>query len=145
MPTYEYCCRSCDVVTEVTHSIKEDPKIPCDKCGNPAMERLISYNRDGFMFNQATEAQNWSHKRKQMKRNADLSVRQIERYGSGTKLQPNIAGVETENWSDAAKLAKEAGMNSASYEPMIEKEKNVSKVSGVDDSAWKAAKHEKNK
>jgi putative FmdB family regulatory protein len=145
MPTYEYYCKPCDIIKEVTHSIKEDPKIQCDKCSNPEMERLISYNRDGFMFNQPTEAQNWSYKRKQMKKNVDMGVRQIERYGSGPQLQPNIAGVETDTWSDAAKMAKEAGLSAESYEPHIEKEKKISKVSGVEDSVWKAAKHEKNK
>jgi predicted double-glycine peptidase len=54
-----------------------------------------------------------------------------------------VAGVEQESWSDAAKLAKEAGLSADSYQPLIEKEKRTSKISGVDDAVWKKAKEEK--
>ena len=51
-----------------------------------------------------------------------------------------MGGLEQSSWSDAAKLAKEAGMNAESYKPLIEKEQRTSKVSGVDDAKWKKAK-----
>ena len=38
-------------------------------------------------------------------------------------MAPNIAGVRTDSWSDAQKMAKEAGMNHESYTPFVEKEK----------------------
>jgi len=58
---------------------------------------------------------------------------------------PNVGGVTVDTWSDASKLAKESGMNAESYKPMIEKEKSTSKISGIDDKTWKAAKENKNK
>jgi putative FmdB family regulatory protein len=147
MPTYEYKCRSCCDIQEVTHSIKEDPEILCTVCGSkePA-ERLISFNRGGFILKGGTEAIHWKEKRERMKKRSELGVKQIDRYGTdgGTRLQPNVAGMEVDSWKDASKLAKEAGMSTESYTPLIEKEKNVGKA-GVDDRVWKAAKEEKNK
>jgi putative FmdB family regulatory protein len=147
MPTYEYRCYDCGQVQEITHSIKSDPEILCDSCESkkPA-ERLISWNGTGFIFKGGTEAMNWKEKRHKMKTRAELGVKQIERYGTegGSRLQPNVAGMEVDSWSDAAKLAKESGMSADSYKPMIEKEKTVGK-SSVDDKKWKKAKEDKNK
>jgi putative FmdB family regulatory protein len=149
MPLYDYKCPTCGAVTEQTHSIKESPSIPCPECektgSTVVMERMISLNRNGFIVKGFTEAMSWKVKRDRMKNNAELGMKQIERYGNGTRLQPNVAGMETDSWSDAQKVAKEAGMNADSYEPLIEKEKSVSKISGVDDSKWKAAKAEAGK
>lgn len=145
MPTYEYKCPECNIVMEVTHSIKETPDIFCPSENHPEdskikMERLISRNSAGFIFKQWTEAQTFKIGRDKRKQNADLEVRQIERYGSGPKLQPNVAGMEVDSWSDAKKVASEAGMSTASYDSLIAKESSVSKTSGVDDKKWKAAK-----
>jgi putative FmdB family regulatory protein len=144
MPTYDYRCNDCNTVHEVTHSIKESPDIFCPCCKEVGkevkMERLISMNKAGFIFKQWTEAQVHKVGRDKRKQNLDLEKRQIERYGSGPRLQPNVAGMEVDSWSDAKKLASEAGMNTTSYDGMIAKENSVSKSSGVDDNKWKAAK-----
>lgn len=149
MPTYDYRCSTCTLVTEVTHSIKDTPIIDCPAClekgEHSPMERLISLNRGAFVIKQWTEAMAWKAKREKVKQNAELGVKQIERYSSGPQLQPNVAGMEVGSWSEAQKVAKESGMRTDTYEPMIEKEKRVSKVSGVDDSKWKAAKEVANK
>lgn len=145
MPTYEYRCNNCSLVHEVIHSIKETPDILCPRCEEEhkevKMERLISLNLNGgFFFKQWTEAQTYKISRDKRKQNTELEMRQIERYGSGPKLQPNVAGVATESWSDAKKLASEAGMSTSSYDSLIVKEQNTSKISGIDDRKWKAAK-----
>jgi len=142
MPTYDYKCNSCGFIDEVVHSIKEDPEIQCSNCkSSDKMERLISRNfNGGFLFKQWTEAQTYKISRDKRKQNSELEMRQIERYGSGPKLQPNVAGVETGTWSDAKKLASEAGMSTSSFDTHIAKENNTSKVSGIDDRKWKAAK-----
>jgi len=110
------------------------------------MERLISWNGAGFILKGGTEAIHWKEKRNRIKKRAELGVKQIDRYGTegGIKLQPNVGGMPADSWSDAAKVAKEAGMSVDSYKPMIEKEKSTSK-SGVDDNKWKAAKENKDK
>lgn len=149
MPTYEYRCPSCGVVREIVHSIKEAPQIRCEACTgdevSPVMERLISRNSAGFIFKTWTPSMAYKESRSRHRKNADLEMRQLERYGSGPRLQPNVAGHEVDTWSDAAKLAKEAGMSTESYQPMIEREKTISKVSNVDDRKWKKAKDKKDK
>jgi hypothetical protein len=128
--------------------MKESPEFICPKCNGQKirMERVISFNRNSFIIKGESVSKDWKEERYRVKRSAEMGVRQIERYGSGgQKLKPNVAGVEVDSWSDAAKMAKEAGLNSDSYTPLIEKEKRTSKVSGVDDNAWKKAKDDKNK
>jgi putative FmdB family regulatory protein len=140
MPTYEYLCDSCGFEKEEVHSMKENPVFSCPEC-QTAMTRQISL--PGFIIKGGTPAMDWKEERYRMKRSNDMGVRQIERWGGGQRALPNVAGIETDSWSDAAKLAKEAGINTATYEPMIEKEKRTSKTSGIDDAAWKKAKEVK--
>lgn len=33
MPTYDYQCRSCGVITELVHSMLEDGPTECERCG----------------------------------------------------------------------------------------------------------------
>ena len=141
MPAYDYQCNDCGLIQEITHSIKENPVISCPECG-VSMERLISVNTSGFIFKQWTESQTYKISRDKVKQNNNLEMRQIERYGSrgGSTLQPNVAGMEVDSWSDAKKVAKEAGLNTASYDSKIAIESTISKSSNVDDNKWKAAK-----
>lgn len=145
MPSYDYRCNECQFVQEITHSIKVDPDFFCPQCKKLGkeikMERLISINKSGFIFKQWTESHVHKIGNQKRKQNLDLEKRQIERYGSGgPRLRPNVAGMEVDSWRDAKKLAKEAGMNTESYNKAIDSEKNISKTSGVDDRRWKAAK-----
>jgi len=144
MPTYDYNCPECDFTEEQIHSMKEQPVYFCSHCKEQGkevrMNRLFTLNSSGFIIRGGTETINWKEKRHHLKKNEELKIRQIDRYGTGPKIKPNVAGVEQESWSDAAKLAKEAGMNADSYQPMIEKEQRTSKTSGVDDAQWKKAK-----
>lgn len=143
MPTYEYRCPACEIVSEIVHSIKEDPVFHCTVCSTDGktvvLERMISKGI-GFTFKEWTEPMSYKMKREKRSLGAKLETKQIERYGSGPRLQPNVGGVEVDSWSDAQKVAKECGMNESSYEGVIEKEKKTSKISGVDDAKWKAAK-----
>lgn len=40
MPTYDYQCRSCGLVTEVIHAMKEDGPSVCEACGG-ALRRVL--------------------------------------------------------------------------------------------------------
>ena len=139
---YDYGCPKCNFKEEQIHGMEEHPVISCSKCG-AIMARLFTINTTGFIIRGGSESTNWKEKRFHLKKRGELGTRQVERYGTGPALKPNVAGVEQESWSDAAKLAKEAGLSADSYQPMIEKEKRTSKVSGIDDLAWKKAKEEK--
>ncbi len=148
MPAYDYQCPGCGLTEEKVHSIKEKPLFVCPDCKaagkDVQMVRLFTINKTGFIIKGGSESINWKEKRHHMKKSTELGVKQIERYGTGPRLTPNVGGVVQESWSDAAKLAKEAGMNTDSYAPMIEKEKRTSKISGVDDNKWKKAKEANN-
>jgi len=122
MPTYDYYCKKCNVTREETHRIFENPKIRCIECGS-LMTRIISLNTTGFIFKGGTPTINWREKRHRLKKREEIGKRQKEKHNTGPKVKPNIAGVETESWSDAQKMAKEAGMNHESYTPWVEKEK----------------------
>lgn len=39
MPTYDYLCKKCGNLFEVFHSMTENPKVKCEKCGSQAVEK----------------------------------------------------------------------------------------------------------
>lgn len=42
MPTYEYLCKACGVLSQIYHSICDSPKRKCPKCGALKLKRQIS-------------------------------------------------------------------------------------------------------
>jgi hypothetical protein len=84
----------------------------------------------------------WKEKRYRVKKNARLDLKQMERYGTsgGASLVPNVGGEVTESWSDAAKLARDSGKDTLTYQKKIADEKSTSKLSGINDVKWKSAK-----
>lgn len=131
MPTYEYRCNGCGKVEEKFHSITEVLDLYCDKCGcKEPMVRIISYNPTGFVFKGGTTTIHQREKDRRKKKAVEIDAR-MRRNRSSLKVKPNIAGVQTESWSDAQKMAKEAGLNHESYTPFVEKEKKSKKIKVV--------------
>jgi putative FmdB family regulatory protein len=126
MPTYEYQCSECNKIEEHIHSMSESPVIKCIKC-DKIMEKIISRNTTGFIMKGGSEAINWKEKRIRTKRSESMAMKQ-KGMNTGKRVTPNIAGVETGSWSDAQKMAKEAGLNHESYTPWVEKEKKEKKI-----------------
>ena len=120
MPTYDYECTECGRIEEHIHGITVDPQIKCGECKS-AMKK--KFTPPQFIMKGGTEAINWREKRHRMNQRDIVGKKERERYGTGPRIKPNIAGVETGSWSDAQKMAKEAGMNHESYTPWVEKEK----------------------
>ena len=125
---YDYQCISCNRIEEKSHSIKESPKYLCPDC-NSSMKRLISLNTTGFTFKGGTPDQHRREKESRNKKSMKMKETTLERSKNRymPNVCPNIAGVETDSWSDAQKMAKEAGMNTKSYEPWVAKEKKEKK------------------
>lgn len=121
MPVYDYHCDSCGDTKEVIHRMLETPVVSCS-CGEK-MKKVFSLNVGGFIIKGGTPTSHWKEKRLRMKKSEELAVKQQARKGSLPNVKPNIAGYETSTWSDAQKLAKEAGMNHESYQPFVDKEK----------------------
>ena len=123
MPTYDYRCVSCDNTKEYFHSITEEPEYKCPECQS-LMKKIISRNCTGFTILGGSPAIHYREKQQRTKNSEKMKKKQEERWGGkGPKVTPNIAGVKTDSWSDAQKMAKEAGMNHESYTPFVEKEK----------------------
>jgi hypothetical protein len=91
------------------------------------MSRRISLNTTGFIMKGGTPTTHWKEKRMRTKRSEEMAQRQ-KQHSTGKRVAPNIAGVETGSWSDAQKMAKEAGLNHESYTPWVEKEKKEKKI-----------------
>jgi len=126
MPTYDYACNKCGRVEEHVHLMMDKPEIMCPECKEP-MEKRFSPNSGGFILKGGTPAIHWKEKRQRIKRSEQLAQKQKYTGMQGPRVTPNIAGVETGTWSDAQKMAKEAGLNHESYTPYVEKEKKEKK------------------
>lgn len=122
MPTYDYHCEKCKKTVEIIRQISDKTEEKCPKCGKP-MVRLFTLNKSGFIMKGGTPAINYREKRLRLKKREKLAKKERNKYGDGPKIQPNVAGMETDSWADAQKVAKEAGMNHESYTPLVEKEK----------------------
>ena len=141
MPTYQYTCPECAVTADVLRGISDKSPENCKQCGKP-MTRDFVPGGVGHVRG-STPAKGYKESRLRVKRNADLGVRQIERHGSGPSIIPNVDGVETGSWAEAAKLAKESGKRTALYNEMAEKEKHRDNSRGLDERKWKKLKEEK--
>jgi len=127
MPRYDYRCVQCGHVEEQIHGMKEIPEFKCSLCLAP-MEKQFTPNFGGFIMKGGTPTIHWREKRLRMKKSEDLARKQKDAGHSGPRVVPNIAGHETGTWSDAPKMAKEAGLNHDSYTPFVEKEKKEKKT-----------------
>jgi len=138
MPTYIFKCE-CGSKEEVFRSITNKDPVPCS-CG---LEMQKEFAGGGTFFVEgSTPSKAWKEKRVRHKRNAELSLKQIERYGSGPSLTPNIGGVEVDTWDDAKALAKESGINTEGYDDKIQDSQNRDNSQGIDEVKWKKAKED---
>lgn len=138
MPLYQYSC-TCGKKKDVIRSFSDNSDEVCE-C-SLTMSRDFAPSLLGHVRG-STPSKAYRESRVRMKRNAELGVRQIERYGSGSTLVPNVGGQEVGTWADAAKLAKSEGKDVAKFEKMAEQEKNRQNSRGLDEAKWKKAKEE---
>jgi hypothetical protein len=119
-------------------TVKPEVLCECEKLMTRGIIENITGVDAGF-----TAAKIIKQKKYQDKRNAELDVRKVERYGSngGMSLKPNFEGQRLDSWQDAKKLAAEQGKSTKGYDRLIESEKRMSGNSkGIDEKAWKEAK-----
>ncbi len=126
MPNYEYECPKCGESFEKVLKLcrAADPQ-ECPECGVEA-KKLIS--QTGFVL----KGDNWPGKAARIKgqmgrKRKRLGVKQDERLRDQppVKLAPNVDGERTGTWAEAEKLAKSKGKDTASYKPLVSKEKAV--------------------
>ena len=128
MPRYDYYCKPCKIVREVTHSIKEDPEIKCEEC-KANMYRGIQPGV-GFVL----KGLNWSGKagrigRQKVKEQHGLYRRSYDKSRDTMKeALPNCVDMKSKKvemfptWTEAGKFAKEQGFSESQYQ---EKDKEV--------------------
>ena len=139
MPTYRYICKECRAEKEEWHGMSDAPEISCDSCGIP-MVKSIGSNNVGTLVRGTTPAKAWKEKRRRAKESAKREVRKLERWGGTSKVLPNYDGQEVSSWTEAKKMAKDAGGDASRYDSYIRKEKDTKNSAGVEESKWKNAK-----
>ena len=126
MPLYSYRCSPCDLAFDEMAPMADYQKPqPCPSCGEPA-PRVVGDRFPGFVL----AGDGWTSKNLriagQMRRkNERLAAREREMRGDGTvpRLLPNVGGEQADSWSDAARLAKDRGLDSSGYENRAREEK----------------------
>jgi putative FmdB family regulatory protein len=129
MPTYEWRCKDCSETFEKTLRLSEyrelGGELPCPHCESQNTGQIFTtcnFNLKGDDWpgksirinNQMRERQERLKPRQDAKR----------REEPGVRLAPNVGGERVGSWKDAQRLAASQGKDTASYEPMIRKEKS---------------------
>jgi putative FmdB family regulatory protein len=121
MPAYEYKCEDGHMQSMV-HKVSESPLVNCQECGKP-MRRYAS-GGSGAYVKGTTVGKYYKEDRLRRRKNAEMAVKQFERYGGQNKLVPNVNGEEVETWKDAEKIAKGEGVvNTRKFSKFINEEK----------------------
>ncbi len=120
MPNFTYQC-NCGSRFERTVSMQERKNVFCS-CGQTPKQVPTACSTvlkgDGWAGKNMTISSQMARK------NARLDIKQAEqlRDAPGMRLAPNVGGERVDSWSDAQKLAKDKGLNTNSYTPLVEKE-----------------------
>lgn len=137
MPFYDYTC-VCGNIKEKMHGIKEQPEVLCD-CGKRMMKAFNAGEVLGHVRG-STPGKAYKESKIRRKKNAELSVKQLERHGGKSRLVPNVAGEETTSWREASLLAADKGLDTTVHKAMAEKEKFTQNSAGIDERRWKKEK-----
>lgn len=126
MPLYDLKClnEKCEHIEEdLFLSFNENlEEIRCSKCSSKM--KSITFGGNGTVFKgMGWASKNLKVKDEKKRKNDYLSKKQKEEHAT-LQLVPNIGGVEVDSFSDAAKLAKESGLDYKSYEKYAKEEKS---------------------
>lgn len=127
MATYPYECADCNHYFEFELNMKDyDSKgvYVCPECGSEHTKRVFTAPYVNF------SGDDWASKNNRIQgqmreKNKRLSAKERELKGDGfiPQLAPNVGGERVSSWSEAAKLAKSKGKETAGYEKYAHKEK----------------------
>jgi len=121
MPTFEYQCRVCG---RGVIEVQRIPNLPCpaERCDGTCKQLIGGI---GFVL----KGDGWYGKNQKLKgqmsrKNQKLDARtaELKKDAPPCTLVPNVAGEQTDSWSDAAKLAKDKGLDSSGYNIKATKE-----------------------
>lgn len=130
MPFYEYTCPEC----EQTHTKRlavanRDNPRPCPHCECQETTRVTIHAPRVNFVGDGWASKNGRIKRQMAEKNRRLKAKEEEqkRDAPGMRLAPNVGGERVDSWKEAQKLAESKGLNTDSYEPMIQKAKELEK------------------
>ena len=88
------------------------------------MSRYVTGGAGSFVKG-PTVGKYYKEDRLRRKKNAELDVKQFERYGGQNKLVPNVNGEEVGTWQEASKIVKDKGVRSLKkFDKFLTEEKN---------------------
>lgn len=123
MPLYDFKCTKCSHLEEDLQLSFEDDltTVKCPECGE--LMQNMSFGGLGTVFRGSTWFdKNLKVKNQKLKKSENLKKKQKDEHAP-LNLVPNIGGHECDSFSEAAKLAKEAGLDSSKYEKYAKEEK----------------------
>ena len=88
---YDYKCEKCGKIEEQYRGMNETPEFKCSDCGS-SMKQIFTINRTGFIIRGEAPSKVIKEQRYRQKHNADLGLRQVERYGTGPNPYPMLMG-----------------------------------------------------
>ena len=113
MPKYTLLCKQCGDTKDVVHSIKQELFFSCTACDIPMVKTIGNPNIH-------LKGDNWTGK---LLKEKDLRTQKSQYLSKKQRLEhtpdkvlPNVDGQVVSSWSDAKKLAKSKGYNTASYD-----------------------------
>lgn len=119
VPTYQMQCRTCRAQESVQMGPSPRPTAPCSACSGTleaVLGRVAMAQRGDDWVGRAQKL------RGQMGRRADRIGRaEQEQRRELPRLQPNVGGLRTETWAEAARLAQSQGLDPEPFRKMDRK------------------------
>jgi len=136
MPVYTYKC-VCGKTKDIMRKVSDISEVLCPECSS-AMHRYATGGSGSFVRG-ITVGKYYKEDRLRKKRNAELDVKQFERYGGQNKLVPNVNGEEVGTWKEASQIASDIGVRKLNkFDKYIDEEKNSQNAERLNERRLKA-------
>lgn len=124
---YDFKCGGCGALEEYDIPLKEFPDhkesgVECRECGATAEYVFNPQSVQISFVGDAWADKNYQEKAYRNRRSKYLKKRQYEVHKK-PELVPNFKGEEADTWEEAADAARDEGLSTESYEPLIQKER----------------------
>lgn len=136
MPVYTYRC-DCGKTQDIMRKVSDTSEVICSECSS-IMHRYATGGSGSFVRG-TTVGKYYKEDRLRKKKNAELDVKQFERYGGQNKLVPNVNGEEVGTWKEASQIAANAGVQKLNkFGKYIDEEKNSQNSERLNEKRLKA-------
>lgn len=122
MPVYCYECSECGEFDRRLPLAEYDSPQTCE-CGLPAKKIITHINFNLVGDDWPSKAIKINGQMAAKNRRLDAKMAERKREAPPSKLVPNVGGVETGTWKEAADYAASQGKDRSSYKTVVESEK----------------------